>query len=137
VATRLNPYIMFDGTARQAMEHYRDVLGGDLVVTTFAEGGMPADLGDPTSVMHAQLDTPAGFTLMASDTPSSMPHQPGNNISISLSGEDEADLRRWWDGLAAGGSVQMPLEKAPWGDTFGQLTDRFGILWLVNISGTA
>ena len=66
-----------------------------------------------------------------------MDHTVGSNISVSLSGDAEGELRGYWDGLAAGGTVTVPLEKAPWGDTFGMLVDRFGIPWLVNISGNA
>ena len=64
-----------------------------------------------------------------------MDYTPGNNHSISLSGEDEAELRGYWDKLSAGGNVTMPLERAPWGDTFGMCVDKFGISWLVNIAG--
>ena len=73
---------------------------------------------------------------MASDAPSHIDHSAGSNIAISLSGDDEAELHGYWDGLAAGGAVAVPLEKAPWGDTFGMLTDKFGIELMVNIAGT-
>ena len=114
------------------MEFYRDVLGGELVINTFGEYGSddPA-IADKT--MHAQLETDRGFTLMASDTAPGMEHRPGTNITISLSGEDGDELRGYWDKLADGGTVAMPLEKQMWGDEFGMLTDRFGIGWMVNI----
>ena len=64
-----------------------------------------------------------------------MEHTPGNAISISLSGDDETELRGYYDKLKEGGTEVMPMEKAPWGDSFGMLTDRFGVDWLVNISG--
>jgi PhnB protein len=133
MSSRLNPYINFDGDAREAMEFYRDVLGGELVINTFGEYGSddPA-IADKT--MHAQLETDRGFTLMASDTAPGMEHRPGTNITISLSGEDGDELRGYWDKLADGGTVGMPLEKQMWGDEFGMLTDRFGIAWMVNIS---
>ena len=132
MSSRLNPYINFDGDAREAMEFYRDVLGGELVINTFGEYGSddPA-IADKT--MHAQLETDRGFTLMASDTAPGMEHRPGTNITISLSGEDGDELRGYWDKLGDGGTVTMPLEKQMWGDEFGMLTDRFGIAWLVNI----
>ena len=130
MASRLNPYISFEGTARDAMETYRDVFGGELNVMSFGDmGGEPAD-----GVMHAQLETPAGFTLMASDTPPGMPHQPGSTISVSLSGDDESELRGYWDKLADGGQVTLPLEKQMWGDVFGMVVDRFGVAWMVNIA---
>ncbi|HET8587871.1 MAG TPA: VOC family protein [Candidatus Limnocylindria bacterium] len=136
MASTLNPYISFDGNARQAMDYYHQVFGGELRSTTFAEGGMPSEPADAGKVMHAQLDTPAGFTLMASDTATGMSWQAPGGITISLSGDDEAELRGYWDRLVDGGSVTLPLEKAPWGDSFGMVTDRFGVPWMVNIAGS-
>ena len=134
--TRLNPYLTFAGDARAAMEFYRDVLGGELTLMTFAEAGAP-DAPNADEVMHAMLETSSGFTLMASDTPPGMEVQEGSRISISLSGDDEPTLRGYWDGLlAAGGTAVLPLEKAPWGDWFGMVADRFGVTWMVNISGS-
>ena len=94
------------------------------------------DTPDADKIMHAQLETDSGFTLMASDTPPGMgmEHNPGDNISISLSGDDADELRGYWEKLSAGGTVTMPLEKQMWGDEFGMCVDRFGIPWMVNIS---
>jgi PhnB protein len=133
MATRLNPYIAFEGNAREAMESYREALGGELSVSTFGEFGH-APPGYEDKVMHSQLETPAGFTLMASDTPPGMPYQPGNSITVSLSGDDEGELRGYWDRLADGGQVMVPLEKQMWGDLFGMCSDRFGVPWMVNIA---
>jgi len=66
-----------------------------------------------------------------------MDHNPGNNISNSLSGDDEAELKKYWEQLSDGGTVTMPLEKQMWGDTFGMCIDKFGISWMVNIAGEA
>jgi PhnB protein len=86
--------------------------------------------------MHSVLTAPNGIVFMCSDTPSHMDYSPGNNISMSLSGDDETTLRGYWEKLLEGGELGVPLEKAPWGDSFGMLNDKFGIHWLVNISGT-
>jgi PhnB protein len=134
MSSRLNPYISFQDSAKDAMEFYRDVFGGELNVSTFGEYGQ-SDPGVADRVMHAQLETDRGFTLMASDTPPGMERSEGTNISISLSGDDEAELRGYFDKLSAGGEVGMPLEKQVWGDFFGDCTDKFGIKWLVNIAG--
>ena len=75
-------------------------------------------------------------TLMAADTPPGMDHNPGTNITVSLSGDDADDLRGYWEKLSAGGTVSVPLEKQMWGDEFGALKDRFGINWMVNIAGS-
>jgi PhnB protein len=133
MTSRLNPYITFDGSAREAMEFYKSALGGSLTINTFADFGNPGPEGD--KIMHAQLETDAGFTLMASDTPPGMEASTGSNIAVSLSGDDTDQLRGYWSQLTEGGEVTMPLERQVWGDEFGQFTDRFGIQWMVNIAG--
>jgi PhnB protein len=137
VASRLNPYINFAGDARQAMEFYQSVLGGTLTMNTYGEYGAP-DAPGADQIMHAQLETDSGFTLMAGDNPpGSGEHNPGTNISVSLSGDDAAELRRYWAGLSEGGNVTEPLAKQMWGDEFGMCVDKFGIGWMVNISEPA
>jgi len=133
--SKLNPYLNFKDNTRQAMEFYKTVFGGDLNMMSFKDGGMSSGPAEDNKIMHAQLEASNGMTLMASDTPPGMDHRPGNNISISLSGDADAELRGYWQKLSAKGNVAMPLEPAPWGDTFGMCTDQFGIQWLVNISG--
>ncbi|HKS98118.1 MAG TPA: VOC family protein [Rugosimonospora sp.] len=133
MTSRLNPYLNFPGTARDAMEYYQAVFGGDLRVTTFGEFGNQ-EPGVADKVMHAMLETDRGFTLMASDLAPGMPHAPGNNITISISGEDGDDLHGYWDKLTDGGQVVMPLDKQAWGDEFGMCADKFGIPWMVNIT---
>jgi PhnB protein len=135
MASTLNPYISFrNNAARQAMEFYKDVFGGNLTMNTFGEYGDPNAPG-ADGIMHGQLETDKGFTLMGADTPPGMEaRNPGDNITISLSGDDEQELRGYWDKLSQGGTVTLPLEKQMWGDLFGQCTDQFGIAWMVNIS---
>jgi PhnB protein len=133
MASRLNPYISFESDARQAMEFYRGVFGGTLDINTFGEFGNQ-DAAEANKVMHAQLETDSGFTLMASDTPAGMQRNPGDTITISLSGDDAEALRGYWEKLSDGGNVTMPLEKQMWGDEFGMCVDRFGIPWMVNIT---
>ncbi|WP_347107533.1 VOC family protein [Paenarthrobacter sp. S56] len=137
MTSRLNPYISFRDNARDAITFYESVFGGDLTISTFGDFQASQDPEESDKVMHAMLVAPNGFTLMASDTPNGMEYNPGNNISVSLSGDssDEAELRGYWDKLVDGGTVTMPLESAPWGDVFGMCVDRFGIAWLVNIAG--
>jgi PhnB protein len=134
MVARLNPYISFGGgNAREAMEFYQSVFGGTLVLNTFGQyGGADAPIAD--LIMHGMLATDNGLTLMGADTPPGMKDVTvGNNITISLSGDDEA-LRGYFEKLAAHGSVTTPLEKQVWGDEYGSVTDQFGIDWLVNIS---
>lgn len=132
MASRLNPYISFAGNAREAMEFYKGVFGGTLVLNTFGEFGGAQEL-DGDKIMHGMLETDSGYTLMGSDTPQGMEHNPGDNITVSLSGDDSGELRGYWEKLADGGAVSVPLEKQMWGDEFGACVDRFGISWMVNI----
>lgn len=136
MATVLNPYLNFRGTARQAMEYYRSVFGGDLRTQTYKDFGASQSASEDDLVMHSQLQG-NGITLMAADVPERMEYTPGNNFSLSLSGEDESQLRGYYEKLSDGGTVTMPLAKASWGDTFGMCVDRFGVSWLVNINAAA
>jgi PhnB protein len=136
MATTLNPYLHFQDDARAAMDFYQSVFGGELTRSTFAEAGMSTDPADAEKVMHSQLVTPGGMVLMGADAPASMERTPGGAISVSLSGTDEAELRGYFEGLSDGGTIELPLEKAPWGDSFGMCQDRFGVAWMVNIGSS-
>ena len=129
----LNPYIQFRDSARQAMEFYQSVFGGELTMSTFGESGMdssaPAD-----GIMHAML-VAENLALMASDTPPGMEYEEGAQISISLSGDDDDTLRGYWEKLSTSGQTLVPLEVAPWGDAFGMSIDGNGVKWMVNIAG--
>ena len=134
MASRLNPYLSFPGTAREAMEFYQSVFGGNLRVSTFGELGA-ADEPHADKIMHAMLETDNGFTLMASDTvPGMKDVTVGNNVVVSVSGDDADDLRGYWEKLSAKGTVQMPLEKQVWGDEYGAVEDQFGTQWMIDIT---
>ena len=135
MTSRLNPYLNFNGNARQALEFYSGVFGGDLTLSTFADfGAAAAGSADAVRIMHGQLETAAGYTLMAADVTSEMPYQPPAGFSVSLSGDDGDALHGYWNKLCAGGTVTMPMQKQVWGDEFGMCVDQFGVAWLVNIS---
>jgi PhnB protein len=133
MASQLNPYLNFNGNARQALEFYHGVFGGSLTLSTFADfggGGTP----DADRIMHGQLVTEAGYTIMAADVTSEMEYHPAAGFSVSLSGDDGDALHGYFEQLAASGTTTMPLAKQAWGDEFGMCVDSFGISWLVNIS---
>ena len=134
----LNPYLSFQDNAREAMEFYKEVFGGELSISTFGEYGGSDEPGSPADdgVMHAQLKTSSGYTLMGADTPPGTEFIPGTNIAISLGGEaeDGDELRGYWERLSADGTVGVALEKQMWGDEFGMCVDKFGIGWMVNIA---
>ncbi|GHF43544.1 PhnB protein [Amycolatopsis bartoniae] len=136
MTVRLNPYLNFDGNAREAMEFYHEVLGGTLKLNTFGEFGAPdAALAD--KIMHGQLETDGGLTLMAGDLPPNVEYQRGNTMTVSLSGDEADKLRGYWAKLSDGATVLTKLEKQMWGDEFGACIDRFGVQWLVDIGQQA
>ena len=136
MVTRLNPYITFGGNAREAMEFYQSVFGGELGVNTWAEQpDMPGNSPEMhDKIMHSQLEVSDSVTIMGAEMPGASGPK-GSPISVSLSGDDEAQLRGWWEKLSDGAEITAPFEKAPWGDTFGMLNDKFGVAWLVNVAG--
>jgi PhnB protein len=136
MASRLNPYITFDGNARQAMEFYEQVFGGTLTLNTYGDIDHAGQAPDPESIMHGMLETTSGYTIMGADNAPGQPYEPGNNFSVSLSGDDADELRGYWEKLSDGGTVTVPLEKQMWGDEFGMCVDRFGTAWMVNIAAS-
>ena len=135
MTVQLSPYLNFAGNTREAMEFYRDVFGGRLDVLTFAD--MKLDDMPPEGVMHAALITDQ-FSLFASDAmPGAEQSWNGTRVYLAFMGDDVETLTVWFYRLAEHGRIAMPLEKQMWGDTYGQVVDRFGIEWMVNISGDA
>ena len=137
---KLNPYLSFKSQAREALEFYQSVLGGELEISTFGSvpemASMLQDPGEADLVMHGQLDAPNGLTLMAADTGSMMPFvAPTSGVTVALTGgpEDHGYIAAAYEKLAEGGSDVMPFEKAPWGDFYGQVTDRYGISWMFDV----
>lgn len=130
MSTQFNPYITFNGNCAEAMAFYARVLGGDVKSMSFRDAGMDVD-----GVMHSAIETPDDFHLYASDFVEGMgEYNYGTNVQVSLSGDEPDKLRGFFDGLAEGGQVTMPLEKQMWGDEYGQLVDKFGIIWHFNIA---
>lgn len=133
MASRLNPYLNFNGDARQALEFYKGVFGGDLNLTSFAEFGATSSV-DAERIMHGMLATKAGYVLMAADVTTDMEYEPMAGAAISISGDDAEELRGYWGKLSADGVITMPMQKQPWGDEFGMCIDKFGVSWMVDIT---
>jgi PhnB protein len=130
---QLAPYIFFNGQCQEAMEFYKNIFGGELETMPYDNlpPGTPGVEGMEGKLMNASL-LGGDVDLRGSDTSQASPE--AKKIELCLTGSDEAHLREIFDGLADGGSVRTPLEKMFWGDTFGQLTDKYGVEWMVNIS---
>ncbi len=133
--TILNPYISFKDNAREAMEFYKTVFGGTLKMDTFKDFQVSQDPSEDNKIMHAMLEAENGLTFMGADTPFGMQYEPGARVSMTISGDNLVEIKTYFEKLSVGGKVTQPLEKAPWGDTFGMLVDRFGVDWMMNIAG--
>lgn len=131
----LTPYLVLEGTAREAMTFYAEVLGGQLDLVTFADTGMQGDGAD--GIMHAHLLTDDGMRVMASDGPPGEAPQPGSQVCLCLNGDDHERIGTAFARLAESGEVHVELAPQVWGDTFGQCRDRFGVVWMANIAGAA
>jgi PhnB protein len=133
--SRLNPYLNFRDNTREAMEFYHAIFGGKLVMNTYKDFGMAQDPSEENKIMHSMVEADNGIVFMAADTPNSMPYSQGTDMHMSLSGDNAAELRNYYEKLAEGGVIVQPLMQAPWGDSFGAVNDKFGVKWMVNISG--
>ncbi len=127
----LDPYIFFKGEAREAMEFYKNIFGGELTIQTYEDVPGPTQEGMEGKLMHAMLEG-EDVRLMASDT--SQASAKATKITLSLSGADEEKLRKYFEGLSEGVEVAQPLKKEFWGDTFGMVSDKYGVEWMVNIT---
>ena len=115
------------------MKFYQSVFGGELTMQTFGDAKMAETPTEKDLIVHAVLKS-GPITIMASDTHPSMKLTVGNNVHMSISGGDRAGLTKMFNELAKGGKVDMPLAKQFWGDTYGQVTDKFGVHWMLNIT---
>jgi PhnB protein len=132
--SRLDPYFSFKDHTREAMTFYHSVFGGKLDLSTFKDYNASEDPSYDDKIMHAMLEAENGISFMAADTPKGMEDLAGHNGRMALSGDEEGELKGYFDKLAVGGKVLAPLEKSPWGDQFGMVEDQYGITWMINIA---
>ena len=133
----LNPYLNFNGNTEEAFNFYKSVFGGEFITLQRFKDTPEADRvapADKDKIMHVSLPIGKGNILMATDAVESMGHKltVGNNFSLSISAESEKEADKIFNGLSAGGKVDVPMSKMFWGAYFGMLTDRFGIQWMIN-----
>lgn len=125
------PYLNFDGNAREAMTFYQKCLDAELFLQSFEEAGFDAPAGSGERIMHARL-TRGPAVLMASDTMPGSRFTAGNNFSVNIECESIPEIERLFAAFGDGGTVTMPLQDTFWGARFGMLTDRFGVQWMFN-----
>ena len=131
----VNPYLAFDGNCEEAFNFYKSVFGGEFLGGISRFSDMPAEHyspGQENQVMHVMLPLGNGTSLMGSDTPGPEGAGKDANVSIAVSPDSEENARHIFNGLAAGGTVIMPMDFAPWGALFGMLIDKYGFKWMVN-----
>ncbi len=135
MSSHITPYLLFNNQCREAMNFYKDCFGGELILQTVAETPMASHMAPEmqNQIIHSQLKSDA-IAIMASDNCMNMAIQTGNQVSLCINCGSEEDINTFFTKLSAGGKVSMPLKTEFWGDTFGQLTDKFGINWMLNFS---
>lgn len=134
---KVNPYLYFDGNAEEAFLFYQSVFGGEFMAhmkMTNAPDSEKLSEEEKNRIMHISLPIGSDTILMASDTIPSAGHQlnSGNNNHISLHPTSREEADRLFNGLSAGGAIEMPMEDQFWGDYFGAFADKFGVMWMVN-----
>ncbi|MBD8060900.1 VOC family protein [Oceanitalea stevensii] len=130
----VTPHLNFRGQAREALEHYRTVFGGEVVTVTHADTGRPVPAGEEGNISWGQLVSTAGVRVMVYDVPSMDAWDPGTvPFYVSVRGTDAEEVRGYWEALAADATVVVPLAPSPWAPLYGMLTDRFGVTWVLDV----
>ncbi len=133
----LNPYLNFPGNTEEAFNFYKSVFGGEFAnLTRFKDTPAAAQMTpeDANKLMHISLPIGKGNTLMATDAMEGMGHKLtyGNNTQLSLETDSKEEAEKLFNGLSAGGKIEMPLSEQFWGAYFGMFADKFGVKWMVN-----
>lgn len=133
----INPYLNFKGNTEAAFNFYKSVFGGEFMVLQRFKDTPEADkipANEREKIMHVSLPIGKGNVLMGTDALESMGQQltVGNNFYISINAESKDEAEKLFNGLSAGGKIEMPLQDVFWGAYFGMFTDKFGIQWMVN-----
>lgn len=136
----INPYLTFNGNCEAAFIFYKSVFGGEFpYIGRFkdmppTEGCDPVPAEEGEKIMHVSLPISAETILMGSDSSEAFGQATtvGNNFSISINTDSTAEADKLFEGLSAGGTVTMPMNKTFWGAYFGMFTDKFGINWMIN-----
>jgi PhnB protein len=137
MSVQTTPHLNFRGDARAALEHYRSVFGGDLVVSTYTDTGQVPDPAEADLVVFGQVVAPSGFRVMAYDVPAARAWSQGDApFFVSVRGDDVEEIRGYWEALAVGATVIAPLASSAWAPAYGMLTDRFGVTWVLDVAAS-
>jgi PhnB protein len=128
-------HLNFRGHARQALELYQSVFGGDLAVVTYREAHNVSAEAEAEQIMWGQVAADNGFRIMAYDVPSHTPWNAGENaFLVALQAETPEQISAYWGQLSDGAAVTAPLAPSQWSPLFGMLKDRFGINWVLSVA---
>ncbi|WFR73181.1 VOC family protein [Prescottella defluvii] len=133
MTVNVTPHLNFRGNAREALEFYQKVFGGELAIISYADmGNLAPETAD--HVTWGQVEAANGFRIMAYDVYPNLPWNQGQDpFFVSVRGTDPEELQRFWDGLADGATIKQPIGPSQWAPLYGQLTDRFGVTWVLDI----
>ena len=128
-------HLNFRGDAREALDFYHTVFGGDKAVVTYGDAGAAQDPSAADEVMWGQVLSEDGFHVMAYDVPSYLGYQPGENAYfVSVRGDSAEEVKPLWERLSDGATVVLPLAPAHWSPLYGMLKDRFGVVWVLDVA---
>lgn len=134
MAINTTTHLNFRGDAHAALEFYRSVFGGELVIVTHAQAYGTTDPAETDLVSWGQVASDAGFRVMAFDVPAARPYEPGvSPFFVSVRGTDPEEIGDYWTRLTEGGSVIAPLEPSAWSPLYGMVRDRFGVTWVLDV----
>lgn len=135
---QINPYLHFNGNAEEAFAFYKSVFGGEFAMISrfkdFSNPEHPISEKEANRIMHIALPIGKHNVLMGSDTPEIMGkhNEKENRSKISISAESKEEADKLFNGLSAGGKIEMPISDSPWGSYFGMFRDKYGFEWMVD-----
>jgi PhnB protein len=138
MAIKTTTHLNFRGQAQEALEFYRSVFGGEIMLLTYANAGAVRNPAEAEQIMWGQVTSPEGFSIMAYDVPSHLSYAPGEiPVFVSVHGEQAEEITRYWTGLTEGGTIVQDLAPAGWSPLYGMLKDRFGVTWVMDVAAPA
>lgn len=148
----MTTHLNFAGTAREALEFYAEVFGGEVSIATYAQFGIPAELPGASNVVFGRVDAPNGFRVLAYDTPGQPAHglageagetrrEQGTTVTsqpffVAVSGGTLDEISSYWNSLSAGATVIEPLAASAWSAGFGMIRDRFGVTSVLDVAAS-
>jgi PhnB protein len=128
-------HLNFRGQAREALEFYRSVFGGEIALVTYQDAHSVKDPAEADQIMWGQVQAPSGFRVMAYDVPGALAYDQGERpFFLSARATDVEELTAYWKGLAEGATVLQDLGPSGWAPAYGMLKDRFGVTWVLDIA---